>query len=172
MHGTAAGGTGAGGNGFRRSQDQRRRTPTPATSQFYTQETDSRLTALKHAVNNFIDVTAAQNAGLADDKQNRISLVTYASSAAVHSDFTFEFDGLKSTVGNLTAAGSTDAGEGMEYARRLSMAIASVALGAPHTKAPATTRRPSSSSSRTAFPPQETRSAPALRTRRLVPRAN
>ena len=41
--------------------------------QFYTQETDSRLTALKHAVNNFIDVTAAQNAGLADDKQNRIS---------------------------------------------------------------------------------------------------
>ncbi len=85
--------------------------------QFYTQETDSRLTALKHAVNNFIDVTAAQNAGLADDKQNRISLVTYASSAAVHSDFTFEFDGLKSTVGNLTAAGSTDAGEGMEYAQ-------------------------------------------------------
>lgn len=111
--------------------------------QFYTQKrnTEAKISALKNAVQNFIDSTAEQNADLDDSMKSRISLVKFASDSTddigndlyeeywsnprwqnrsqVVSDFTTSFDGLKNTVNQLDPAGATRADYGMQHAARV-----------------------------------------------------
>ncbi len=86
--------------------------------QFYTRTTASRMSALKQAVNGFIDQTITANADLEKEGKpmNHIGLVTYASSADKRSGLTDSLPGLKTTVGDLTANGATRADLGMQQA--------------------------------------------------------
>ena len=88
--------------------------------QFYARSTDSRMDALKQAVNGFIDQTIAANAKVSDpNKKNRIGLVTYASSATTRSSLTDSLEALKGTVNDLSATGATRADSGLENANKV-----------------------------------------------------
>ena len=88
--------------------------------QFYARSTDSRMDALKQAVNGFIDQTIAANAKVSDpNKKNRIGLVTYASSATTRSGLTDSLEALKGTVNDLSATGATRADSGLENANKV-----------------------------------------------------
>ncbi|WP_160257642.1 vWA domain-containing protein [Bifidobacterium cuniculi] len=92
----------------------------PAHTQFYVRYKDSRMHALKQAVNGFIDQTIAANGQVSDpNRKNRIGLVTYASDARRRSDLTDSLDGLKTIVDGLTADGGTQAGKGMAEAMQV-----------------------------------------------------
>lgn len=94
--------------------------------QFYTRRSNntgqSKMQALKTAANEFIDSTAEANKTISgDDKQHRISLVTFASSASTRQQLTVcdtdNAASLKSTVNNLWANGGTQADDGMMEAQ-------------------------------------------------------
>ena len=90
-------------------------------TQFYSRRSltieDTRMYALKQAVNGFIDQTIESNAKVGDpNKKNRIGLVTYASSANRRSGLTDSLDGLKTTVDGLSASGATRADLGLQEA--------------------------------------------------------
>lgn len=105
--------------------------------QFYTRtsDTETKISALKNAVQNFIDSTDEQNADLGDNMKSRISLVKFGSDSSneigddknrqgynysqVVSDFTTNMNSLQNTVRDLDAAGATSADYGMEHAQRL-----------------------------------------------------
>ena len=92
-----------------------------AHTQFYSRRRlttqDTRMYALKQAVNGFIDQTIAANAKVSDpNKKNRIGLVTYASDVNTRSGLTDSLSGLKSTVDDLKASGATRADLGMQTA--------------------------------------------------------
>lgn len=87
--------------------------------QFYARSTDSRMDALKQAVNGFIDQTIAANAKVSDpNKKNRIGLVTYAT-ATTRSGLTDSLEALKGTVNDLSATGATRADSGLENANKV-----------------------------------------------------
>lgn len=95
-----------------------------AHTQFYDRqnipEQDTRLYALKQAVNGFIDQTNTANSTVSDpNKKNRIGLVTYATNAEQKSGLTSELNALKTTVNGLQATGSTHADLGLQYANTL-----------------------------------------------------
>lgn len=89
--------------------------------QFYKYGQQTKLDALKEAVNNFID-SVAENA-TDNDVNHRIAIVTYASSASTPKSLTSVKDNaanvtsLKNTVSGLSANGATAADYGMEYAQ-------------------------------------------------------
>ena len=88
--------------------------------QFYARSTDSRMDALKQAVNGFIIQTIAANAKVSDpNKKNRIGLVTYASSATTRSGLTDSLEALKGRVNDLSATGATRADSGLENANKV-----------------------------------------------------
>lgn len=108
------------------NSNNRRRTVNPKVSQydyfgeqFY--EGETRLNALKTAVNNFID-SVAKNA-TEKNVDHRIAIVTYASSANTRANLTSVNNNvanvtfLKNTVSGLSANGATAADYGMEYAQ-------------------------------------------------------
>ncbi len=115
--------------GWNYQSGNRRVTVEPMTSaddtasghvQFYDRVRDSRLTALKQAVNGFIDQTIASNAKVSDaNKKNRIGLVTYASEANTRSDLTDSLEALKRTVNGLSANGATHADYGLRNANQV-----------------------------------------------------
>lgn len=91
----------------------------PNHVQFYSRS-NSRLAALKAAVNNLIDYTAGENAEITDtSKQHRIALVEYASSSNVLLDFTSNSTSLKDEISALNANGATRADYGMQSAQAL-----------------------------------------------------
>ena len=84
----------------------------PDHLQMYTGRELSRIGALKEAVNNFIDATAAENEKIsADDENHRISVVTYASGSNILSNLTAydesNKDDIKDRVDALNAYGAT-----------------------------------------------------------------
>ena len=90
-------------------------------TQFYSRRAitteETRMYALKQAVNGFIDQTIAANGKVSDDnKKNHIGLVTYAGDADQVSGLTGELDGLKDKVDDLYAYGGTYADEGLQEA--------------------------------------------------------
>ncbi len=88
-------------------------------TQFYSYSSNSRMYALKQAVNGFIDETITANSKVSDaDKKNRIGLVTYASenNTSTRSGLTDSLTSLKTTVDNLSANGATRADLGMQQA--------------------------------------------------------
>lgn len=93
--------------------------------QFYrrsSNDTGSKMQALKDAANAFIDSTAEANKTISGaDKQHRISLVTFASSASTHQELTVcdtnNAASLKRTVNDLWANGGTQADDGMQQAQ-------------------------------------------------------
>ena len=109
--------------------------------QFYTrsQNTQTKISALKSAVQNFISSAAEQNADASDNLKSRISLVKFAGNnsnsigddtyndgwfatynySQIVSDFTTDMNSLQNTVRGLEAAGATSADYGMEHAQRL-----------------------------------------------------
>lgn len=74
---------------------------------------ERKIDALKTAVNGFIDATAGETSA---DSQHRIALVTFASEGYIRSDFTSNFNSLKTTVNGLGTGGGTQAGDGMSSA--------------------------------------------------------
>ncbi len=113
----------------------------PDHVQFYTrtETTQKKIVALRNAVNNLVDYTAAQNANLNADQQHRIAVVKFASGnndtigngtdwdgynySQVVSDFTAYTDANKSTIKNtvnsIKASGATQANYGMQQAQRV-----------------------------------------------------
>lgn len=94
----------------------------PDHLQMYTRRQLSRIEALKEAVNNFIDATAAENEKIsADDEKHRISVVTYASGSNILSALTAYDESnkndIKDRVDDLDAYGATYADSGMEDAQ-------------------------------------------------------
>ena len=104
--------------------------------QFYSRNrnTQTRLQALKNAANNFIDSVAEANEGLSTDFQSRVSLVKFASDnensigdsftgsyncSQVVSDFSTDFNSLKTTVNDFRGSGATYANYGMNHAKRV-----------------------------------------------------
>lgn len=92
--------------------------------QFYTRQrvsSTSKMSALKTAVNNFIDSVAAQNEGKQQSVQHRIAITSYASSARTDASFTYvtgsDTQNLKNTVNWLNADGGTQADDGMSEAQ-------------------------------------------------------
>ena len=100
---------------------------------------ESRMDALKSAVNSFIDATAEKNVGIEDvDQQHRLSIVKFAgeTSTEIGNDtyvdtYTYNYsqivtalapvtssnsESLKNTVNNFTAAGATSIDYGLERA--------------------------------------------------------
>ena len=95
-----------------------------AHTQFYSRRRltteDTRMYALKQAVNGFIDQTIESNAKVSDpNKKNRLGLVTYASSATTRSGLTDSLEALKGTVNGLSATGATRADFGLENANKV-----------------------------------------------------
>ena len=74
---------------------------------------ERKIDALKTAVNGFIDATAGETSA---NSQHRIALVTFASEGYIRSDFTSDFNSLKTTVSGLGTGGGTQAGDGMSSA--------------------------------------------------------
>lgn len=74
---------------------------------------ERKIDALKTAVNGFIGATAGETSA---DSQHRIALVTFASEGYIRSDFTSNFNSLKTTVNGLGTGGGTQAGDGMSSA--------------------------------------------------------
>lgn len=108
---------------------------TAGSVQFYTRNIlkETKMDALKSAVNNFLDSTAVQNGEITDDaKKHRVSLVKFASDktdtvgndkdkdgynySQIVSGLTTDIAGLKTTVNGFDAAGATSADYGMEHA--------------------------------------------------------
>lgn len=94
--------------------------------QFYTRQrvsSTSKMSALKTAVNNFIDSVAAQNEGKQQSVQHRIAITSYASSARTDASFTYvtgsDTQNLKNTVNRLNASGGTQADDGMSEAQEV-----------------------------------------------------
>ena len=85
-------------------------------TQFYSRET--RMDALKTAVNGFIDQTAQANQKITDvNKQNRIGIVAFSSEAINKTGgFTSDAKTLKQTVNGLEADGATYADSGFKVA--------------------------------------------------------
>jgi|GEM_PF-6404169 len=86
--------------------------------------TNSKLDALKAAVNSFIDSTLAQNAGITDPaKLSKIAVVTFASFAYTQINLTAVNTAgaatLKGIINNLTANGATRADLGMSTANSI-----------------------------------------------------
>ena len=78
----------------------------------------TRLEALKSAVNAFIETTAKKNeSAKSDDKKSRISIVSFAGSASLVSDFSTDATTLKSKVNALTTSRGTAADYGMQKAQ-------------------------------------------------------
>lgn len=104
-------------------------TVTPEDTQFYRveeewQQSTSRRAALQQALYNFIDQAEATNATIADQNSKiRIAIVGFAGDAETHNQLTVvEGDGadqLELTVNRLSANGATNAGAGMDNARRI-----------------------------------------------------
>lgn len=104
-------------------------TVTPEDTQFYCveeewQQSTSRRAALQQALYNFIDQAEATNATIADQNSKiRIAIVGFAGNAETHNQLTeVEGDGadqLERTVRSLSASGATNAGAGMDNARRI-----------------------------------------------------
>lgn len=91
----------------------------PSHVQFYVYEEESvsRMSALKSAVDTFISSTEAENEKITSESlKHRIALVTFASGSNIRSDFTSDFTGMKSTVQGLSASGGTYSDEAMESA--------------------------------------------------------
>ena len=81
--------------------------------------TTTKMTALKNAVNSFIDKTAEMNSSIANSNdKHRISIVTYSSSANIQQQLTVCDDSnisrLKRTINGLTANGATGADYAMD----------------------------------------------------------
>lgn len=74
---------------------------------------ESKLSALKDAVNNFIDATAEKNT---ETVQHRIAIVTFANGSFIRSDFTTNYEVLHNIVDGLDAGGATEAASGMSSA--------------------------------------------------------
>lgn len=95
----------------------------PGHIQFYTRS-QSCMSALQYAVNGFIDVTAAENAGITDPNlKHRVSVVTFANGSETLVDLT-DCEGqaatdIKEAVAQLGANGATNAGSGMERAEAI-----------------------------------------------------
>ena len=105
-------------------------------TQFYVKDSQNKMTALKNAVNGFIDETDTANSGIQDDAdKNKISIVKFAGKKAdktgndfykegwdrynytqIVRDFTAESSTLKKDVSELKAGGATSADYGMELA--------------------------------------------------------
>ena len=112
-------------------------------TQFYTRTSTAKIQALKNAVNNFINATAAENAKISEQTQgqgdlNQIALVKFAGTASdnvgndhywndywkqsynntqVVSNLTSDLSGLANTVTSLDAAGATRADYGFQKAQ-------------------------------------------------------
>ncbi len=113
-------------------------TVTPKTSasdsdsthvQFYKYGQQTKLDALKSAVNNFID-SVAENAKENDGVEHRIAIVTYASSAFTLKSLTSvnntaDVTSLENTVNSLYANGATRSDYGMAHAETIINGIAS-----------------------------------------------
>lgn len=85
----------------------------------YELKTITKMTALKNAVNSFIDKTAEMNGSITNSNdKHQIGVVTYASSANTRQNLTVCEDQtantLKNTINNLSANGSTGADYAME----------------------------------------------------------
>lgn len=103
-------------------------------TQFYVEDSQNKMTALKTAVNGFIDETDAANKGITDEtKKNKISIVKFAGEKTdktgnhfynrnefnytqIVRNFTADSKTLKDDVSKLRAGGATSADYGMELA--------------------------------------------------------
>lgn len=115
-------------SGWGYGQGLNRTSVTPKTSadddnadhvQFYSRARGrTKMTALKNAVGNFLDQTATANEGVSADKQHRIGIVSYSSSARTDQSLNYctssTVENMKNTVNGLDADGSTGADYAME----------------------------------------------------------
>lgn len=114
--------------GWSYRQGPNRTSVTPKTSadddsadhvQFYSRANGgTKMTALKTAVNNFLNQTAAANAGISVDKQHRIGIVSYSYDARTDQSLNYctssTVENMKNTVNGLNAYGSTGADYAMD----------------------------------------------------------
>ncbi|MEE1295357.1 MAG: vWA domain-containing protein [Bifidobacterium sp.] len=84
---------------------------------------DQRITALKNALagtDGFLDAMAASNDGVAQGKENRVALITYASTATDYTNgYVTTFNEVKNDINGLKATGATRADLGLETAKNL-----------------------------------------------------
>ena len=80
---------------------------------------NSRLAALKEAVDGFIDSTNAANQEMPDGQKHEIALITYGEDATVRNGFTEDASALKDVVNGLPANHTTRSDLGMQEAQNL-----------------------------------------------------
>ncbi len=109
------------GSGYHYYRPSGTNAPNFATeTQFYT-ISNSRLNALKTAVDGFIDSTEAANAIMPEGRKHQIALVKFSDNqkSRIVSQLTADADGLRDTVNSLTANGSTQADTGITLANEV-----------------------------------------------------
>lgn len=90
--------------------------------QFYIRKSNSKMEALQNVAKDFIDSTEDANKAISDvNKQHRISLVTFASSASTRQELTVcdtnNAISMKQIINGLRANGGTQADDGMRQAQ-------------------------------------------------------
>lgn len=92
--------------------------------ELYSYQRVTKMTALKNAVNGFIDATAEANKDLDASKQHQVAIVSFADRATTRNDLTLcttgdNVDALKRTISELRADGSTGADYAMTEAQEV-----------------------------------------------------